>query len=91
MANSRQMIALLKSHVRRDEKEFLSIAMEMAAAEARQGHAQVAQILKDLIDEAKRRPEPPNKPVLVVPNRSELGSLLFTMLAPFRNVPTFAK
>jgi SpoVK/Ycf46/Vps4 family AAA+-type ATPase len=78
MANSRQMIALLKSHVRRDEKEFLSIAMEMAAAEARQGHAQVAQILKDLIDEAKRRPEPPNKPVLVVPNRSELGSLLFT-------------
>ncbi len=78
MANSRQMIALLKSHVRRDDHEFLSIAMEMAAAEARQGHAQVAQALKSLIDEAKKRPELPNKPVLVVPNRSELGSLLLT-------------
>ena len=78
MANSRQMIALLKSHVRRDDQEFLSIAMEMAAAEARQGHTQVAETLKSLIDEAKRRPETSGKPVLVVPNRSELSSLLFT-------------
>jgi SpoVK/Ycf46/Vps4 family AAA+-type ATPase len=78
MANSRQMIALLKSHVRRDDQEFLSIAMEMAAAEARQGHTQVAQTLKNLIDEAKKRPDLPNKPVLVVPNRSELASLLLT-------------
>jgi hypothetical protein len=44
MANSRQMIALLKSHVQRDDQEFLSIAMEVAAAEARQGHSQVAKI-----------------------------------------------
>src|SRR5580658_2830554 len=78
MANSRQMIALLKSHVRRDDQEFLSIAMEMAAAEARQGHTLVAQTLKNLIDEAKKRPDLPNKPVLVVPNRSELASLLLT-------------
>ena len=78
MANSRQMIALLKSHVRRDEHEFLSIAMEMAATEARQGHTQVAETLKGLIDEAKRRPESPAKPLLVVPNRSELSSLLLS-------------
>lgn len=76
MANSRQMIALLKSHVRRDDQEFLSIAMEMAATEARQGHTQVAETLKGLIDEARRRPESPGKPLLVVPNRSELSSLL---------------
>jgi SpoVK/Ycf46/Vps4 family AAA+-type ATPase len=78
MANSRQMIALLKSHVRRDDQEFLSIAMEMAATEARQGHLQVAETLKALIDEAKRRPENPAKPLLVVPNRSELSSLLLS-------------
>ena len=76
MANSRQMIALLKSHVRRDDQEFLSIAMEMAATEARQGHTQVAETLKGLIEEARRRPESPGKPLLVVPNRSELSSLL---------------
>src|ERR1700722_9279193 len=78
MANSRQMIGLLKSHVRRDDQEFLSIAMEMAASEARQGHTQVANTLKNLIDQAKRRPEAPGKPLLVVPNRSELTGLLLS-------------
>lgn len=78
MPNSRQMIALLKSHLRRNEQEFLSIAMEVAAAEARKGHAQVASTLKNLIDEAKARPEPSTKPVLVLPNRSELSGLLLT-------------
>jgi SpoVK/Ycf46/Vps4 family AAA+-type ATPase len=79
MANSRQMIALLKSHVRRDDQEFLSIAMEMAAQEARQGHGQVAEILKNLIDEARRQPTSVSgRPVLVVPNKTELTGLLLT-------------
>jgi SpoVK/Ycf46/Vps4 family AAA+-type ATPase len=78
MPNSRQLIALMKSHLRRNEQEFLSIAMEVAAAEARKGHAQVASTLKSLIDEAKARPEPSTKPVLVLPNRSELSGLLLT-------------
>ena len=52
--------------------------MEMAASEARQGHTQVADTLKGLIDEAKKRPETAGKPLLVVPNRSELSSLLLT-------------
>jgi len=72
------MIALLKSHVLRDEEEFLSIAMEMAADEARQGHSHVAQTLKRLIDEAKKHSQAPGKPILIVPNRSELSGLLLT-------------
>jgi SpoVK/Ycf46/Vps4 family AAA+-type ATPase len=84
MPNSRQLIALLKSHVRRNEQEFLSIAMEVAAAEARQGHAQVAKTLKNLIDEAKARPESSIKPVLVLPNRSELSGLLLTTESDIR-------
>jgi SpoVK/Ycf46/Vps4 family AAA+-type ATPase len=78
MANSRQMIALLKSHVQRDDQEFLSVAMEVAAAEARQGHSQVANTIKRLVDDAKSKESAPQKPVLVVPNRSELGTILFT-------------
>jgi SpoVK/Ycf46/Vps4 family AAA+-type ATPase len=79
MANSRQMVALLKSHVRRDDQEFLSIAMEVAAQEARQGHSQVAEALRSLIDEAKKQPRSGSgKPVLMVPNRTELAGLLFT-------------
>jgi SpoVK/Ycf46/Vps4 family AAA+-type ATPase len=84
MANSRQMIALLKSHVQREDQEFLSIAMEVAAAEARQGHSQVANTIKRLVDEAKSKEPTSQKPVLVVPNRSELGSILFTTMPDVR-------
>ena len=49
------MIALLKSHVEGDDREFLSVAMQAAAHEARLGHGAIAQQLRDLIDEAKRR------------------------------------
>lgn len=55
MSVARHMIALLKSHVEGDDREFLSVAMQAAAHEARLGHATVAQQLRDLIDEAKRR------------------------------------
>ena len=49
------MIALLKSHVEGNDREFLSVAMQAAAHEARLGHGSVAQQLRDLIDESKRR------------------------------------
>jgi SpoVK/Ycf46/Vps4 family AAA+-type ATPase len=85
MANSRQMLALLKSHVRGDDQEFLSVAMEMAASEARKGHTKVAQTLKDLIDQARKQPfQAGPRPVLVLPNKSELSSLLFTTEANTR-------
>ena len=71
-------IALLKSHVQRDDQEFLSIAMEVAATEARQGHSQVAHTIKWLIDEAKGKAGSLPRPLLMVPNRSELSSLLLT-------------
>jgi len=35
MSSARHQISLLKTHVRGDEKEFLSVAMEIAAREAR--------------------------------------------------------
>lgn len=72
------MIALLKSHVQRDDQEFFAIAMEVAASEARHGHSQVANTIKRLVDEAKSKELPSQRPVLIVPNRSELGSILFT-------------
>ena len=55
MSSARHMIALLKSHLEGDDKEFLSVAMQAAAHEARLGHVAVAQQLRDLIDESKRR------------------------------------
>ena len=57
MASSQQLKALIKSHIEGDETHFCSIAMQMAAHEARLGHGKLAQELRALIDEAKK-----NKP-----------------------------
>jgi SpoVK/Ycf46/Vps4 family AAA+-type ATPase len=77
MAKGDQLRALLRSYIDGDDTHFLSIAMQLAAAEARQGHGKLAEELRTLIDEAKTRratrsssPTPINRP------RGELASLL---------------
>jgi SpoVK/Ycf46/Vps4 family AAA+-type ATPase len=79
MSTARHMIALLKSHLEGDDKEFLSVAMQAAAHEARLGHGAIAQQLRDLIDEAKRRTAATqNRPgqLIVLEPRGELANLL---------------
>lgn len=79
MSTARHMIALLKSHVAGDDREFLSVAMQAAAHEARLGHGSIAQQLRDLIDEAKRRSATvQNRPgqLIVLEPRGELANLL---------------
>jgi SpoVK/Ycf46/Vps4 family AAA+-type ATPase len=74
------MIALLKSHLEGDDRRFLSVAMQAAAHEARLGHDKIAQQLKELIDEAKRRNNSTaqTRPgqVIVLEPRGELANLL---------------
>jgi len=55
MSTALHLIALLRTHVQGDETEFLSVAMEMAAREARLGHAKVAEQIRDLVDQARTR------------------------------------
>jgi len=55
MSAARHMLALLKSRVAGDDKQFFAVAMQLAAHEARLGHIKVAQQMRDLIDEAKKR------------------------------------
>ncbi|MFZ2652682.1 MAG: ATP-binding protein [Burkholderiaceae bacterium] len=55
MASSEQLKALIKSHISRDDGQFFSVAMQVAAHEARLGHAKLAVELRDLIDAAKTR------------------------------------
>ena len=79
MSAARHMIALLKSHLEGDDKEFLSVAMQAAAHEARLGHVAVAQQLRDLIDESKRRSSAVGSrsgQLVVLEPRGELASLL---------------
>jgi len=54
MASSAQLKALLQSHIERDEERFLSIALQVAAHEARSGHGRLAKELRDIVEEAKK-------------------------------------
>jgi SpoVK/Ycf46/Vps4 family AAA+-type ATPase len=79
MSRAHQVLALLKSHISGDDQQFLSIAMQVAAHEARLGHTRVAQQLRDLIDKARQRvPSADNRgaPVLVLQPRTELAGLI---------------
>jgi SpoVK/Ycf46/Vps4 family AAA+-type ATPase len=55
MPNNEQFKALLASHAEGDEAQFYSIAMQIAAGEARLGHGKAAEELRSLIDKAKAR------------------------------------
>lgn len=75
MATADQLKALLRSHAQGDEQRFYSVAMQVAAHEARLGHGKLAQELRDLIDEAKRK-RSITQPVPISRPRGELGNLL---------------
>lgn len=55
MASSEQIKALLQSHLDKDEDRFLSIALQVAAHEARSGHGRLAQELRDIVELAKKK------------------------------------
>jgi SpoVK/Ycf46/Vps4 family AAA+-type ATPase len=77
MTASRHLIALLKSHIDGDDEHFLSVAMQVAAHEARQGHGKLAQELRDLVDDARQRSkERGKKPVPLAQPKGELASLV---------------
>lgn len=54
MAAAEQIKGLISSYGKSDESRFFSTAMQIAATEARQGHAIFAQELKTLIENAKK-------------------------------------
>src|ERR1051326_6603839 len=53
MSNARHILALLRSHFQGDETQFYSVAMQLAAHEARLGHIKIAEEMSKLIDAAK--------------------------------------
>ena len=79
MSTARHLIALLRTHVQGDEHEFLSVAMELAAREARIGHAKVAEQIRDLVDQARSRGSHLEKrpgSVVVLQPKGEIANLL---------------
>lgn len=55
MATATQIKSLLQSHGNRDDERFYAIALQVAAAEARQGHEKLATEIRDLVEQARRK------------------------------------
>lgn len=55
MATAEQIKALLKSHVDQDDQRFYSVALQVAAKEARQGHHKLASDIKALVEKSQKR------------------------------------
>jgi SpoVK/Ycf46/Vps4 family AAA+-type ATPase len=75
MASADQLKALLTSHIEGDDQRFFSVAMQVAAQEAKLGHSKLADELRILIDEAKRQ-QGVGQPTPISRPRGELANLL---------------
>lgn len=79
MSTARHILSLLKSHIDGDDDRFLSVAMQIAAHEARQGHGKLADDVKTMVDSAKARQSAVSlrrNPVPMAQPKGELGNLL---------------
>lgn len=77
MPTADQLKALLSSHAEGDEAQFFSVAMQIAAAEARQGHGRLAKELRALIDKGKNKSAIKSiAPIPLAKPRGELADLL---------------
>lgn len=88
MTTARHIVALLQSHVAGDEDRFLSVATQLAAHEARQGHGKLAQELRELIEAAKGKVATVARrgagPVPIAQPKGELTSLLAARYSDIR-------
>ena len=75
MASAEQIKALLKSHIDGEDDRFFSVAMQVAAHEARLGHGKLAEELRAMIDDAKGQ-RSASPPVPIGRPRGELANLL---------------
>lgn len=79
--STKHLLALLNSHIDGDEEQFLSIALQVAAQEARQGRTEEAEKLKRLVQKARDqrrtgRPAGGQTPIPLARPRSELQGLV---------------
>jgi hypothetical protein len=74
MPSADQVKALISSLTDGDEAHFYSIAMPIAAHEARLGHGKLAEEIRRLIDKAKSRVRLPSKaPIPLARPRGEVA------------------
>ena len=55
MASAAQLKALLQSHADGDDSRFFAVGLQVAAAEARNGHPDLAKELRDIVEKSRKR------------------------------------
>lgn len=75
MASAKQFEALLASHIEGDEEQLLSVALQVAAAESRQGRKESADSLKRLVQRARDRKRAPVAKAAPIPFARPKGEL----------------
>jgi SpoVK/Ycf46/Vps4 family AAA+-type ATPase len=79
VANAEQLKALIRSYTEGDDTRFYRVALQLAAHEARHGHAKLATELRKLIDEAREKRtlvRASREPIPISRPRGELQGLL---------------
>jgi SpoVK/Ycf46/Vps4 family AAA+-type ATPase len=77
MTTSRQILALLRSHIDDDNEQFLSVALQVAASEARKGHNKLATELRDVVEKSRtQKSKKSARPVPLAQPRGDLGDLV---------------
>jgi SpoVK/Ycf46/Vps4 family AAA+-type ATPase len=54
MATAEQIKSLIRSHLSEDDERFYTLALQVAAHEAHQGHGELAHDIREIIDKARR-------------------------------------
>ncbi len=77
MATAQQIIALLSSHVKGDQEQVLSIALQVAAVEARSGRKETAEQLRKLVQVARnaKSRQVPSSDISAIPIARPKGEL----------------
>ena len=72
MATAEQIKSLIRSHLSDQPEQFFTVALQVAAHEAKQGHQSLAHEIRSLVDKAKARPG------RVIPFTPDLDHLVLT-------------
>jgi len=72
MATAEQIKTLIRSHFSEQPEQFFTIALQVAAHEAKQGHQSLANEIRTLVDKAKARP------ARVIPFTPDLDHMVLT-------------
>src|SRR5947208_844622 len=78
MANGDQVKAMLRAYKESDEGQLLTLALQIAAREAKAGHGRLAAEIRDLVDELKGRATivTHRQPIPIAQPRGELADLV---------------